>query len=152
MQINRPTKDDYPRLIEIWENAVRATHDFLSQDDITRLRALILDQYFDAVDLYVWRDEGLNIVGFIGLQGQKIEMLFVDPRAMKQGVGRALIDFAISNHGAKLVDVNAQNPGALAFYQKVGFKVVGRSETDGEGRPFPILHLQLSAQNHDAPT
>lgn len=41
---------------------------------------------------------------------------------------------------AKAVDVNEQNPDALAFYEGRGFVIKGRSETDGEGRPFSLLH------------
>ncbi|MGY0625916.1 MAG: GNAT family N-acetyltransferase, partial [Paraglaciecola chathamensis] len=44
---------------------------------------------------------------------------------------------------ATKVDVNEQNPKALGFYQRIGFKVVGRSELDGQGKPYPLLHLAL---------
>jgi hypothetical protein len=45
-----------------------------------------------------------------------------------------------------MVDVNEQNPGVCRFYQACGFVVEGRSELDDAGRPFPLLHLRLSAQ------
>jgi putative acetyltransferase len=38
-------------------------------------------------------------------------------------------------------DVSEQNPQAAGFSVRQGFVAVGRSETDGEGRPFPLLHL-----------
>ena len=38
------TKQDYSELIEVWEVSVRATHDFLSEEEISRLRTLILVQ------------------------------------------------------------------------------------------------------------
>jgi putative acetyltransferase len=41
------------------------------------------------------------------------------------------------------VDVNEQNPDAITFYLKYGFKIISRSETDSEGNPYPILHLKL---------
>ena len=44
--------------------------------------------------------------------------------------------------GALSVDVNEQNPQALAFYLQCGFVQVGRSPLDPAGRPFPILHLR----------
>jgi putative acetyltransferase len=44
--------------------------------------------------------------------------------------------------GALTVDVNEQNPEALAFYRACGFTVAGRSEVDDAGRPFPLLHLR----------
>ena len=50
--------------------------------------------------------------------------------------------------GPLVVDVNEQNPQALQFYLAEGFQVVGRSELDGGGRPFPLLHLR-EASNDD---
>ena len=41
------------------------------------------------------------------------------------------------------LDVNEQNPQALGFYLHEGFEVVGRSQTDGLGQPYPLLHLRL---------
>jgi putative acetyltransferase len=44
------------------------------------------------------------------------------------------------------VDVNEQNPEARGFYERLGFTVVARSELDGTGRPFPLLHLRRPAR------
>ena len=76
------------------------------------------------------------------MAGNKIEMLFVDSFCQGKGCGAALLDFAIGK-GAKLVDVNEQNPAALVFYRSKGFRSVDRTPTDDAGRPFPILHLSL---------
>jgi putative acetyltransferase len=46
------------------------------------------------------------------------------------------------------VEVNEQNSAALAFYRAQGFEIVGRSVTDRSGLPYPLLHLEESA---DAP-
>lgn len=40
------------------------------------------------------------------------------------------------------VDVNDQNPGAVKFYEAMGFETIGRSAVDGDGRPFPLLHMR----------
>ncbi len=75
------------------------------------------------------------------MTGSKIDALFIDPRRHGQGIGRALVDHAASLSSNLTVDVNEQNEGACAFYEKLGFRQIGRSELDGSGRPFPILHL-----------
>ncbi len=41
------------------------------------------------------------------------------------------------------LDVNEQNPQALGFYLKQGFEVIGRTEHDGMGQPYPLLHMRL---------
>lgn len=56
---------------------------------------------------------------------------------------------AIAALGARRVDVNEQNEQALGFYRRLGFAQVGRSPLDGEGRPYPLLHL-AQAGEHEA--
>ena len=143
MRIEKPGSQDYQALIEIWEASVRATHDFLKEQDLIALKPLILGQYFDAVDLQCARDENGNILGFCGILGEKIEMLFISPFLRGSGVGTALTKNAIENYGITKVDVNEQNTKALGFYKHMGFKVTGRSPLDGQGRPYPLLHMQL---------
>jgi putative acetyltransferase len=81
-------------------------------------------------------------VGFLGLAGASVEALFLAPEFRRRGGGRMLLDHARRLKGRLTVDVNEQNPEALRFYEACGFEVVGRSEVDGEGRPFPLLHLR----------
>lgn len=131
----------YPALAEIWERSVRATHLFLSEDDIAGIRAALVPLYFPAVSLYGVVEDGV-IGAFIGLAGRKIEMLFVDDCRRGNGLGSLLLAHAVSS-GADSVDVNEQNPLALAFYRSKGFRVVGRDDCDDAGRPFPILHMML---------
>tara|TARA_R110000868_G_scaffold395160_1_gene666720 strand:+ start:104 stop:565 length:462 start_codon:yes stop_codon:yes gene_type:complete len=142
-QIETPSTTDFPRLLEVWEAAVRATHDFLEEHDIQLLKPLLIEQYFPQVQLSCIRGEAGKISGFLGHAEGKVEMLFVDPQDHGTGVGRALLSNAVTRLGATQVDVNEQNPKALGFYLSQGFVVEGRSPLDGGGRPFPILHLRL---------
>ncbi|MBS4635737.1 MULTISPECIES: GNAT family N-acetyltransferase [Aeromonas] len=146
MKIDAAQKCDHPTLITIWEASVRASHHFLQEADIAALRPLILEHYFDAVTLNCARVDNGVIVGFIGVAEGNIEMLFVDPGRQGGGVGRLLVADAIHHLGATRVDVNEQNEPALGFYRHLGFEVVGRSALDGQGKPYPLLHLVLSAE------
>lgn len=132
----------HPQLLTIWEASVRATHDFLNEQQIVQIKELIIQHhYFDHVELFHVERNGL-IAGFMGLAYQKIEMLFVDPNFFGQGIGSILIQKSFEL-GANEVDVNEQNPQAVEFYKKHGFQQVARSELDAEGNPFPILHLKF---------
>ncbi len=144
MHIDTATRNDYLALIEIWESSVRATHNFLDEDDIEYLKPLILEHYFDAVDLRVAKDESNAIVGFIGVAEHNIEMLFISPSHRSKGIGALLLKNAIKNQGARKVDVNEQNPDATGFYEHLGFSIIGRSPLDGQGKPFPLLHMELT--------
>ncbi|MFK3866652.1 GNAT family N-acetyltransferase [Pseudoalteromonas rhizosphaerae] len=144
MLIKSAEQKDYASLIEIWEACVSHTHDFLTQQHIDELKPLILAHYFDAVSLFCCKDNSGKIIGFIGVAGGNIEMLFVEPTFFAKGVGTLLINYAIDNLTATHVDVNEQNPKAHGFYLSRGFEQIGRSELDGQGKPFPLLHMRLA--------
>jgi putative acetyltransferase len=96
LTITIPSLEDQKELLALWEASVRATHDFLGEDDIQTYKRLIADDYFQTLDLYcVKKDQ--RIAGFIGLQTHLIQMLFVHPDFMKQGIGKSLVDFAITS-------------------------------------------------------
>ncbi|MFU2210859.1 GNAT family N-acetyltransferase [Solidesulfovibrio sp. C21] len=143
MNMEHPDKTDYPELLEVWEASVRATHDFLKDEDIAFLRPLILEQYFDAVELRCVRSEGGNILGFCGVSERKLEMLFVLPQNRGQGIGFSLCRHAIESMDVAYVDVNEQNPQAIGFYKHLGFRSIGHSPVDGQGKPFPLVHMTL---------
>ena len=64
-------------------------------------------------------------------------------RPAPEGYGRRLLEYATRRKQMNKVDVNEQNDKALGFYLRMGFRIIGRDETDGMGKPYPILHLQL---------
>ncbi len=140
--LQKASETDFPILIDIWERSVRATHNFLPEEEINNLKPLILNQYFHHVLLHKYVQDG-QIVGFIGTSSDNIEMLFIDPEFRSKGVGRVLTNFAVTELKIEKVDVNEQNLQAVGFYEKLGFKVIGRSELDGQGKPYPILHLKI---------
>ena len=132
---------DYPRLMEIWESAVLNTHDFLKKEDFLYYKEQ-LPVYFQYVTLLGFEQEGV-LVGFMGIAEGNLEMLFVDNNYRGMGIGKKLITYAISNLQVTKVDVNEQNAQAVGFYKHVGFNVSQRSDLDGEGKEYPILHMQL---------
>lgn len=132
---------DYPRLVEIWESAVLHTHDFLKEEDFLYYKER-LPSCFPYVALFGFEQDGI-LVGFIGIAEGNVEMLFVDDSCRGRGVGKQLISYVIRDFGVTKVDVNEQNPQAVGFYEYMGFRLVSKSELDGEGKPYPILHMQL---------
>ena len=143
MKIENASREEYPAIVDLWEASVRATHEFLPEEDILYFKPLILNEYLDAVELKVARDIDGRIAGFLGVAEQKVEMLFIDPERRRQGIGSLLLGYAIDELGALAVDVNEQNPDAVGFYERSGFAVIGRSPLDGQGKPYPILHMAL---------
>lgn len=145
IHIEKVTETDFPRLQEIWESSVLATHDFLKDEDFREIQQLLIPAYFPQVELYkaISKENG-EILGFLGTQANRIEMLFIDDQFRGQGAGSALLKFAIQSIQINELDVNEQNESALAFYQHHGFKITARSDVDGSGKPYPTLTLNLS--------
>lgn len=143
MIIRQATNADRPQLLNIWLRSVRATHHFLQESDIEALLPQLRDIYLPAVELWVTVDAEDCPLGFIGLNENHVAMLFIEPDLRGKGIGCALLDHARSLRSQMSVDVNEQNPEAVGFYLHYGFVQTGRSPLDGEGRPFPLLHLSL---------
>jgi len=143
IMINSASQRDYPAIIELWELYVRASHLFLPEDYLQRIKKL-LPSILEAVKLFVHlENDQKTITGFLGVTDEKIEMLFIHPDKRGQGIGTLLNKFAIEQLHTYKVDVNEQNEQAVGFYKKIGYEVVGRTEVDGLGKPFPLLQMAL---------
>jgi len=143
IMINSASQRDYPAIIELWELSVRASHLFLPEDYLQRIKKL-LPSILEAVKLFGHLDKDQKtITGFLGVSDEKIEMLFIHPDKRGQGIGTLLNKFAIEQLHTYKVDVNEQNEQAVGFYKKIGYEVVGRTEVDGLGKPFPLLQMAL---------
>ncbi|MBE0696781.1 MAG: GNAT family N-acetyltransferase [Anaerolineaceae bacterium] len=135
---------DFSRIVEVWESSVRATHTFVSEADIQFFKPLIQSALPRIPQLACVRDGRDQVAGFIAVVEKKVEMLFIHPAARGKGNGKALLAYAIKVFGATMLDVNEQNEQAVGFYLHLGCEIVGRSELDGTGKPYPLLHLSLS--------
>jgi putative acetyltransferase len=135
-------------MLTLWERSVRATHHFLTEDDIGTLRPRVKELFGGAAPCDFWvavRAEDIPL-GFLGYARDSVEALFIDPDHRGRGVGTLLMQHAQQlSGGALVVEVNEQNDGALGFYKAQGFSVVSRSPLDSEGRPFPLLHMRRPA-------
>lgn len=127
-------------LIVVLEKSVRSSHHFLSEEDLVYYRPRIRDIYFDTVDLYVIRNP--NVVAFMGLSDDMVEMLFVLPSEKGKGYGSAMLDFAFNENHIRKIDVNEQNTEAYQFYINRGYHAIARDEVDADGKPYPIIHLE----------
>jgi len=124
--------------MEIWRRAVDATHDFLAPGDRRAIEAEVaaflpqaaLDLAVDATD---------RPLGLMLLEGKHLAALFVDPAHHAAGIGRMLVEEALRRCPDRMTD----NVRALGFYERLGFTRIGRAPRDGQGRPYPLIHLRF---------
>jgi len=147
MHIRPPHRRERARLVALWERSVRATHTFLTEEDITFYRPLTAQILAgDALELWVLTNDSDVPIGFLGLAGDAIEALFLEPACRRRGGGRRLVAHAQALRGSALtVDVNADLRRARRFYEALGFEVAGGSALDPTGRPHAVLHLRREA-------
>lgn len=143
-EISLATSGDLEHMLVVWETSVRATHLFLDESHIRAFAPLVREELATFAPIHCLHDSHGVVCAFMGVADAKIEMLFVAPEFRGQGAGRRLVEFAIRSLGAHFVDVNEQNPQAVGFYERLGFRTVRRSERDALGYPFPILHMRLA--------
>lgn len=133
---------DFNEIVELWETSVKVTHHFLQPEEINFYKPYILKYTLPLCRLLGIKETDGRLAAFIGLSEDKTEMLFVHPDYFNRGYGSKLITFAEHIFGINKVDVNEENPRALNFYLHIGYKIIGRSEIDGNGKPHPLLFLE----------
>ena len=142
IKLNQSTEQE---LLTIWESSVRATHKFLNNDEILQIRNYVPQAFKQVEHLLIIIDHE-QIKGFMGINGQKVEILFINAKARGKGYGRKLLNYGIQELNIDELAVNEQNPQAVGFYEHMGFKVVERSATDDQGNPYQILRMKLDKE------
>ena len=131
------------QLLEIWEASVKATHLFLSAAEIENIKSYVPQALKEVSHLIVLENEERLPLAFMGLEKQKLEMLFIAPQVRGCGFGRALMKYGINNHSINELTVNEQNSLAKGFYDHMGFHVYKRTDEDEQGNPYPLLYMRL---------
>lgn len=129
---NKITKEFIDHLIKIWESSVRATHLFLQDYEIKNIKNLIIVV-----------NKNNTPIAFMGIENQKLEMLFISANERGKGFGTKLLKYGIKKYSINKLTVNEQNSQARQFYEKNGFQVYNRTELDEQGNPYPLLYMNI---------
>ncbi len=141
-EVKERTPSLMEQLLEIWENSVRATHLFLSDGEIKRIKEYVPQALSEISHLCVMEGENNIPIAFMGVDGRKLEMLFVSSEERGKGVGESLLRYGIETYSINEVTVNEQNPSAKGFYEHMGFQVYRRTDIDEQGNPYPLLYMK----------
>lgn len=76
------------QLLELWERSVRASHTFLSPAEISAIRECVPQALRAVSHLVIARDQA-GLMGFLGAEDTRLEMLFLEPEG--RSFGAALV-------------------------------------------------------------
>lgn len=112
---------DLPGMADIWLQTNLQAHAFLPasywRENFEMVRQALLE-----AEVYVYV-EGQQLLGFVGLNGEYIEGIFVRLEAQSQGVGKKLLDFVKGKKAQLSLCVYQKNPRAVRFYQREQFQI-----------------------------
>lgn len=129
------------QLLDVWEKSVKATHLFLSDQEIQSIKYNVLQALNDIANLIIAENENGCPIAFMGIENRTLEMLFVTPEERGKGFGKRFIQYGIEHYKIQKLAVNEQNPQAKEFYEHMGFKACKRTEYDEQGRPYPLIYM-----------
>ena len=129
-------------LLTVWESSVKATHLFLTDNEIQKIKKGIPEAIGGGQHLIVIENDNGDPVGFMGINDRMLEMLFISNQYRGKGLGKRLLDYGMQQYLIDQLGVNEQNPLARGFYEHMGFEVYKRTEFDEQGNHFPILYMK----------
>lgn len=120
--IRRMEPADTERVSEIWLEANREAHGFIPAS-YWEENFQMVKEMLPLAEVYVWEDTG-GIQGFVGLNGDYIEGIFVSGSRRSAGIGRQLVDHCKEIRSSLRLKVYEKNRRAAAFYLREGFLVL----------------------------
>lgn len=113
-------------LVCMWRASFEAGVGIVDPHPLAQQRSYFVDEVLPRNDVRVARQDG-RIVGFIAATRESIAQLYVRVGCQRQGIGRALLEWAKDRSSGHLwLYTFARNRGAQAFYERNGFVVAAR--------------------------
>lgn len=132
IMIRKLQKADIIKVADIWLHTNIKAHNFIHAQYWESNYVLVKEMLLQ-VEVYVYESNG-KIQGFIGLNGEYIEGIFVCDKSQSQGIGKLLLDFVKESRTQLSLNVYQKNTKAIHFYQREGFGIQseGLDEATGE--------------------
>lgn len=130
---------DIDRVSEIWLDTNLKVHDFINEEYWKSNFAVVKDM-FPNVEVYVYEEESKGeIQGFIGMQDNYIEGIFVWSEVQSNGIGKWLLDFVKDFKKPLTLHVYQKNIRAIKFYQRENFKIQNENLDENTGEKEYIM-------------
>ena len=114
----------------------------MSENEIENIKRYVPQALREVPHLITAENENKLPVGFMGIDGQHLEMLFISDAERGKGIGKELLKYGIDRFSVSDLAVNEQNSIAKGFYEHMGFTVYKRTKMDEQGNPYPLLYMK----------
>mgnify|MGYP001070076680 FL=1 len=130
--IRKLQKVDINRVADIWLTTNLKAHFFISEQYWISNYEFVKEMLPQA-EVYVYEDDKM-IQGFIGINDEYIEGIFVSDEMQSRGIGKILLDYIKDKKDRLQLKVYQKNVRAMSFYQLEGFTIQseGMDEFTGE--------------------
>ena len=130
--IRKLKKADINKVADIWLNTNIKAHYFIPAQYWKSNFELVKELLLQAT-VYIYEDHQ-EIQGFIGLNDEYIEGIFVSYELQSHGIGKTLLNYAKDRRNKLFLNVYQKNTQAISFYQREGFEIQysGLDEATGE--------------------
>ncbi len=123
--IRKFKKNDIEIIMQIWKKENIKAHKFISKEYWENNYNYVKEILPNAeIYVYIFKE---NIVGFIGINENYIEGIFVDTNNQCNGIGTALLNKVKENKSNLTLSVYKKNINAINFYKKNGFAITSES-------------------------
>lgn len=119
--IRKLRKTDIDKVADIWLATNLKAHSFIPAQYWKSNFELVKELLLQAT-AYVYEDKQ-EIQGFVGLNDEYIEGIFVSNEIQSHGIGKALLNYAKNKRNKLFLNVYQKNIRAIAFYQREGFEI-----------------------------
>ena len=82
-------------------------------------------------------DDGV-VKGFVRVNGEEIEKLFVEPTFQGKGIGGALLAYVLAHTDAKWLLALEKNAGAIRLYERYGFRLTDQKQRVDDTKEFLV--------------
>ena len=125
-------KADIERVVDIWLDTNLKAHYFIP-GQYWKNNIDLVKEMLPQAEVYVYENDCL-IEGFIGLNDEYVEGIFVSGEMQSQGIGEILLNYAKDKRNKLHLNVYQKNARAISFYKREGFEIQhsGLDEATGE--------------------
>lgn len=140
--IRESTVDDLAPILALWMESTIYAHPFIEERYWRESESIVRDVYLPAAQTWVWEEKGV-LKGFACVMDtQFLGALFVEPSAIRRGIGKALVQYVQQRFSLLSLEVYQKNQSAVNFYHALGFRIEDSAWQEETQHPTWIMSWQ----------